>query len=86
MVEPTAVIEGAIDRVIFEGPTAQVRVDVGGREFRADVSGGERLTLGASKGKVRLGFDDVTLVPVGAGAAPGIVPSEDEPLGDAPPP
>src|SRR5258705_3180820 len=25
------VIEGSIDRVIFEGPTAQVRVDIGGR-------------------------------------------------------
>jgi putative spermidine/putrescine transport system ATP-binding protein len=59
------VIEGSIDRVIFEGPTAQVRVDIGGREFRADVTGGERLTLGTSKGRIRLGFDDVTLVPVG---------------------
>jgi len=29
------------------------------------VTGGERLTLGTSKGRVRLGFDDVTLVPVG---------------------
>ena len=79
------VIEGAIDRVIFEGPTAQVRVDIGGREFRADVSGGERLTLGASKGKVRLGFDDVTLVPVGAGAAPSSSSPSDEPLADPPP-
>ncbi len=58
------VIEGSIDRVIFEGPTAQVRVDIGGREFRADVSGGERITLGESKGRIRLGFDDVTLVPI----------------------
>jgi len=58
------VIEGSIDRVIFEGPTAQVRVDIGGREFRADVSGGERITLGETKGRIRLGFDDVTLVPI----------------------
>ena len=48
------VIEGTIDRVIFEGPTAQVRVDIGGREFRADVTGSDRVTLGASKGRVRV--------------------------------
>jgi putative spermidine/putrescine transport system ATP-binding protein len=65
------VIEGTIERVIFEGPTAQVRVDIGGREFRADVGGGERLTLAASKGRIRLGFDDVTLVPVGGGQTTG---------------
>ena len=39
------VLEGTIERVIFEGPTAQLRVDVGGRELRVDVSGNERLTL-----------------------------------------
>jgi putative spermidine/putrescine transport system ATP-binding protein len=58
------VVEGVIDRVIFEGATAQVRVDVGGREIRADVTGGERLTLIQREGRVRLGFDDLTLVPV----------------------
>ena len=56
------VVEGTIERVIFEGPTAQVRVDVSGRELRADVSGGRRLTLIQGRGKVRLGFDDVTLI------------------------
>ena len=56
------VVEGTIERVIFEGPTAQMRVDVGGRELRADVSGGRRLTLIEGRGKVRLGFDDVTLI------------------------
>jgi ABC-type Fe3+/spermidine/putrescine transport system ATPase subunit len=56
------VVEGKIERVIFEGPTAQLRVDVGGRELRADVSGGRRLTLIEGRGKVRLGFDDVTLI------------------------
>ena len=64
------VIEGSIDRVIFEGPTAQVRVDIGGRDFRADVSGSERLTLYESKGRIRLGFDEVTLVPIDAAEAP----------------
>ncbi|HXQ36081.1 MAG TPA: TOBE domain-containing protein, partial [Anaerolineales bacterium] len=57
------VVEGVIDRVIFEGATAQLRVDVAGREFRADVSGGQRLTLIQRHGKVRLGFNEVTLIP-----------------------
>jgi ABC-type Fe3+/spermidine/putrescine transport system ATPase subunit len=57
------VIEGTIDRVIFEGPVAQVRVDVGGREMRVDVSGNERLTLPGRDGRVRLGFDEVTVIP-----------------------
>ena len=58
------VVEGVIDRVIFEGATAQLRVDVAGREFRADVSGSQRLTLIQRHGKVRLGFNEVTLIPV----------------------
>ena len=57
------VVEGVIDRVIFEGATAQLRVDVGGREFRADVTGNQRLTLIQRHGRVRLGFNDVTLIP-----------------------
>ena len=32
------VLEGTIDRVIFEGATAQMRIDVGGRLIRADIS------------------------------------------------
>jgi putative spermidine/putrescine transport system ATP-binding protein len=58
------VLEGIIDRVIFEGATAQLRVDVAGREFRADVSGSQRMTLIQRHGKVRLGFNEVTLIPV----------------------
>jgi putative spermidine/putrescine transport system ATP-binding protein len=57
------VIDGVIDRVIFEGPTAQLRVDVGGREIRADVTGSERLTLVERHGRVRLGFSDLTVIP-----------------------
>src|SRR5215510_4295543 len=57
------VVEGVIDRVIFEGSTAQLRVHVGKREFRADVSGNQRLTLIQQHGKIRLGFNDVTLIP-----------------------
>jgi ABC-type Fe3+/spermidine/putrescine transport system ATPase subunit len=57
------VVEGTIERVIFEGPTAQLRVDVGGRQLRADVSGGRRLIFPEGRGRVRLGFNDLTLIP-----------------------
>ena len=57
------VVEGVVDRVIFEGPTAQVRVDVGGRTLRADVGGNRRLTVGEGAGRIRLGFDDLTVIP-----------------------
>src|SRR5215216_392755 len=63
-------LEGVIDRVIFEGATAQLRVDVGGHEFRADVTGSQRLTLIQKHGKVRLGFDEVTLIPVSKDVTP----------------
>ena len=59
-----------IDRVIFEGATAQLRVDVGGREVRADISGGQRLTLVQREGKVRLAFDHLTLIAAPGGSAP----------------
>jgi hypothetical protein len=77
------VLEGSIDRVIFEGPTVQVRVNIGGREFRADVGGGQRLALGETKGRIRLGFDDVTLVPV-SGPRPAAVEGLDADEGPAP--
>jgi ABC-type Fe3+/spermidine/putrescine transport system ATPase subunit len=57
------VVEGVVDRVIFEGPTAQVRVDVGGRQLRADIGGNRRLSIGEGAGRIRLGFDDLTLIP-----------------------
>jgi putative spermidine/putrescine transport system ATP-binding protein len=57
------VVEGVVDRVIFEGPTAQVRVDVGGRQLRADIGGARRLTVGDGADRIRLGFDDLTLIP-----------------------
>jgi ABC-type Fe3+/spermidine/putrescine transport system ATPase subunit len=63
------VVEGEIERVIFEGPTAQLRVGVAGRELRADVSGGERLTFIEGRGRVRLGFNEVTLIPTPTPAA-----------------
>ena len=48
------VVEGVVDRVIFEGPTAQPRVDLGGREIRADISGNRRLTVGQDAGRIVL--------------------------------
>jgi len=60
------VVEGVIDRVIFEGASAQLRVDVGGYELRADVTGSGRVTLVQRHGRVRLGFNDVTLIRAGA--------------------
>jgi putative spermidine/putrescine transport system ATP-binding protein len=65
------VVDGTIDRVIFEGPTAQLRVEVAGRELRADISGSQRLTLIQRQGKVRLGFNDVTLIPATTGDSAG---------------
>ena len=61
------VVEGVIDRVIFEGATAQIRVDVGGREIRADIGGGQRMALVQREGRVRLAFDHITLIPAPAG-------------------
>jgi ABC-type Fe3+/spermidine/putrescine transport system ATPase subunit len=60
------IIDGTIDRVIFEGPTAQVRVDVGGRELRVDVTGNQRLTVMQRDGRVRLAFGPVALIPAPA--------------------
>jgi ABC-type Fe3+/spermidine/putrescine transport system ATPase subunit len=57
------VIDGVIDRVIFEGATVQLWVDVGGRELRADVTGGQRLSLTKRHGRVRLGVTDITVIP-----------------------
>jgi ABC-type Fe3+/spermidine/putrescine transport system ATPase subunit len=59
------VVEGDVQRMIFEGPTAQLRVRVGDRELRVDVGGGRRLTLADSGRRVRLGFDDRTVIPTG---------------------
>jgi ABC-type Fe3+/spermidine/putrescine transport system ATPase subunit len=56
------ILEGVIERVIFEGPTAQMRVDVGGRVIRADIAGHQRLTVVQRQGRVRLGFNEVTLI------------------------
>jgi ABC-type Fe3+/spermidine/putrescine transport system ATPase subunit len=60
---PTArnVVSGDVERTIFEGATAQLRVRVGGRPWRVDVGGGRRLTVEGRK-TVRLQFDDLTVI------------------------
>jgi ABC-type Fe3+/spermidine/putrescine transport system ATPase subunit len=64
------VVEGDIERVIFEGPTAQLRVRVDGRELRVDVGGDRRLIVGEGRGRVRLGFNDLTVIPADAAGEP----------------
>jgi ABC-type Fe3+/spermidine/putrescine transport system ATPase subunit len=68
------VVEGDIERVIFEGPTAQLRVRVGGRELRVDVGGDRRLMVGEGRGRVRLGFNDLIVIPADS---PAGVPVEE---------
>ena len=87
------VVEGTIERVIFEGPTAQLRVDVGGRQLRADVSGGRRLIFPEGRGRIRLGFNDLTLIPAapagrGGESGPTASPSssDDAPSATSSPP
>jgi spermidine/putrescine transport system ATP-binding protein len=58
------IVEGMVEQIIFEGATAQIRVGVSGQIFRVDVAGTERLKLLDHRGQIRLGFDEVTLIPV----------------------
>ena len=67
------VVEGDIERVIFEGPTAQLRVRVAGRELRVDVGGDRRLIVGEGRGRVRLGFNDLTVIPADGSAPEAMV-------------
>ena len=48
------IVEGVVDRIIFEA-RRPARVDLGGREIRADVSGNRRLTVGQDAGRIVLG-------------------------------
>jgi len=55
-------IEADVERVIFEGPTVQLRVRIGDQRLRVDVGGGRRLALGGDTRTVRLEFDDVSVI------------------------
>ena len=57
-------VEGTVEQIIFEGSTAQLHVKVAGQTLRVDVSGAQRLQLLNHQGQVRLGFDEVTLIPI----------------------
>jgi ABC-type Fe3+/spermidine/putrescine transport system ATPase subunit len=61
------IVEGAVEQIIFEGATAQLRVGVAGQMLRVDVAGAERLKLLDHRGQIRLGFDEVTLIPMEIG-------------------
>jgi hypothetical protein len=63
------VIEADVERVIFEGPTVQLRVRVNDRPLRVDVGGGKRLTLADGVRTVRLEFGDLTVIAAPSGAA-----------------
>jgi ABC-type Fe3+/spermidine/putrescine transport system ATPase subunit len=71
------VVDADVERVIFEGPTVQLRVRVGDRPLRVDVGGGRRLTLADGVRKVRLEFGDLTVIaaPPAAGS-----PAEADPV------
>jgi len=64
------VVDADVERVIFEGPTVQLRVRVGDRPLRVDVGGGRRLTLADGVRKVRLEFGDLTVIAAPAGGSP----------------
>ena len=66
--------------MIFEGPTVQLRVRVGDRPLRVDVGGGRRLSIATTPGKVRLEFEDLTIIPAtGAATAAVVVAGDAEP-------
>jgi ABC-type Fe3+/spermidine/putrescine transport system ATPase subunit len=73
-------LEADVERVIFEGPTVQLRVRVGDRPLRVDVGGGRRLSIANNAGKLRLEFEDLTIIPAaGATTAAVVVAGEAEP-------
>ncbi len=75
------VVEADVERVIFEGPTVQLRVRVKDRPLRVDVGGGRRLTLANGVRSVRLEFGDLTVIP---GSEPaGLAEPAGEPAAEA---
>jgi ABC-type Fe3+/spermidine/putrescine transport system ATPase subunit len=76
------VVAADVERVIFEGPTVQLRVRVGDRPIRVDVGGGRRLTLANGVRKVRLEFGELTVIP-GAADHPAAVDAGADPAAEA---
>jgi ABC-type Fe3+/spermidine/putrescine transport system ATPase subunit len=58
------VLDGVVDRIAFDGSIVHLHVDTDVSRLLVEVGGSERLDLMAGAGsKVRLGFDDLTLIP-----------------------
>ncbi len=63
------VVDGIVDRVIFDGSVVHLHVDTDVARLLVEVGGARRLELMASSGsRVRLGFDELTIVPAAPGA------------------
>jgi ABC-type Fe3+/spermidine/putrescine transport system ATPase subunit len=57
-------VDGVVQRIVFDGSTVHLHVETDVSELLVEVGGSERLELMAGAGsKVRLGFDDLTLIP-----------------------
>jgi ABC-type Fe3+/spermidine/putrescine transport system ATPase subunit len=65
----TNVLEGVVERIIFDGSTVHLHVQTDVASLLVEVGGSERLELMAGEGsKVRLGFDELTIIPDTASA------------------
>jgi putative spermidine/putrescine transport system ATP-binding protein len=57
-------IDGVVERIVFDGSTVHLHVDTDVARLLVEVGGSGRLELMAGQGsKVRLGFNDLTLIP-----------------------
>lgn len=57
------VVDGQVEKIVFEGSTVHFDARVGANELRVEMAGTERLSILNREGaSVRLGFDEVTLI------------------------
>ncbi len=65
-------VEGKIEQIVFEGATLHFTANVEGQSIKVELGGRQRLSLLGKEGyRVRLGFNEVTLIrPQGNGAQP----------------
>jgi putative spermidine/putrescine transport system ATP-binding protein len=57
-------LDGTVDRVVFDGSVVHLHVDTDVARLLVEVGGQQRLDLlGGSGSKIRLGFDNITIVP-----------------------
>lgn len=63
-------LEGELQRLVFEGATVRAWIDVGGPVLQVEVSGQRRVSLlRGEPERLRLGFDELTLIPAHRAAA-----------------